>query len=87
MQSSGSQRVYGQFHMFYNSCLDGQVGQSVICLVDIGCEHFCCVVCLFYAVHPDLKVLVLVCHYLVWICVCYWLETYLRRLLGLGWLT
>lgn len=75
LKSCRTQRIYRQLYVLKDSCLNCELGQSIVSFIDISCKEFCCSISLFYAVHPDLNVLVFICHYFVRVCICYRLET------------
>ena len=74
LEGGGAERVDSQLDVLHHCGLDGDVGERVVGLVDIGREEFGRFRTLLYAVDPDLQLGVIVCQNFVWVVVDYWLE-------------
>jgi hypothetical protein len=84
LQSSRTQRIDRQFHVLQHSCLNSQLSQSIVCLVDVSSEKLGCSNALLDTIHPNLDMLVFICHDLVRVCVRDGLETRSRLSSSLG---
>lgn len=60
LKRGGTERIDGEFNVFDDCSLDGNIIDGVVGLVDVGCEEFCGVLALFNAVDPDLHLRVVV---------------------------
>jgi len=75
LQSRRTQRVYRQLHVLQHGSLDRHLAERVVRLVYVSCEQFGRLITLFYAVDPDLQVVVVVGEDLVGVVVHQWLES------------
>lgn len=83
LESGGAEWVDGEFNVFEDCSLDGNVIDGVVGLVDVGSEEFSGVLALFYAIYPDLHLLVVVGQDFVGVVVDDGLETCVCSDLGL----